>query len=67
MDWPSRRRPRDSSWLLMYSEAVRRFSESIMLGCFPDFKSNLPPGDMRMLLFRFPSFWGFLLFYLAVR
>lgn len=27
---PSRIRPRDSSWLLMYTDAVRRFSESII-------------------------------------
>lgn len=32
MLWPSRRRPLESSWLLMYSDAVRRFSVSIMLG-----------------------------------
>lgn len=27
---PSRNRPRESSWLLMYSEAVRRFERSVM-------------------------------------
>jgi hypothetical protein len=27
---PSRRRPRDNSWLLMYNDAVRRFSDSII-------------------------------------
>jgi len=28
---PSRRSPRDSSWLLMYSDAVRRLSDSIIV------------------------------------
>jgi hypothetical protein len=27
---PSRSRPRDNSWVLMYSDAVRRFSDSII-------------------------------------
>jgi hypothetical protein len=31
MSRPSRRSPLDSSWLLMYCEAVHRFSASIML------------------------------------
>lgn len=28
--WPFRRRPRERSWLLMYSDAVRRLSDSIV-------------------------------------
>lgn len=31
MPRPSRSRPRERSWLFMYSEAVRRLSESIMM------------------------------------
>lgn len=30
MPLPSRSRPRDSSWLLIYSDAVRKFSDSII-------------------------------------
>lgn len=32
--WPSRRRPRDRSWLLMYSDACRRLSSSTMASSF---------------------------------
>lgn len=31
MPRPSRSNPRESNWLLMYSEAVRRLSKSIMM------------------------------------
>lgn len=45
MLWPSRRRPLESSWLLMYSDAVRRFSVSIMLGW--RFKTQIEHGHSR--------------------